>query len=234
MQNESPLARLISTRSQALGLSRQALGFRLGYQNPAKAAGRVYALCDGHIASRKSRSALGRLAGALEVPEHVVEEALAAAKAMIAEQDRQAREAVRLAHEAAEARWRANFKPHAVIETKSKCPSSIVMCGMTGGVGRWLIVPLDSSKSPMTFVRQVLDVLPTKLHTGTQGQSFVPFFGRAKGFILNYRPDQAVRFTLDGEALEVLPKAYRPGEIELDIGGRNRSPRTVARVLGLG
>ena len=89
--------------SLKLGLRSQALGFRLGYQNPAKAAGRVYALCDGHIASRKSRSALGRLAGALEVPEHVVEEALAATKAMIAEQDRQAREAVRLAHEAAEA-----------------------------------------------------------------------------------------------------------------------------------
>ena len=121
-----------------------------------------------------------------------------------------------------------------MIETESKCPSSIVMCGMTGGVGRWLIVPLDSSKSPMTFVRQVLDVLPTKLHTGTQGQSFVPFFGRAKGFILNYRPDQAVRFTLDGEALEVLPKAYRPGEIELRHWGPNRIADDGRGVLGFG
>ena len=213
-------------------VSREALGFRLGYQNPAKAAGRVYALCDGHIASRKSRSALGRLAGALEVPEHVVEEAVGATEAMIAEQDRQAHEAERLAHEAAEARWKASFRPHAVIETESKCPSSIVICGMTGGVGRWLIVPVDSSKSPMTFVRQVLDILPTKLHTGTQGRKFVPFFGGAKGFYLNYRPDRAVRFTLDGEIVEVLPKAYRPGEIEIDIGGRNRPPLTVARVLG--
>ena len=147
---------------------------------PKPQAGSI-ALCHGHIASRKSRSALERLAEALEVPEHVVEQALAATKTMIAEQDRQAQEAERLAHEAAEAAWRKNFRPHAVIETESKCPSSIVMCGMTGGVGRWLIVPVDSSKSPMTFVRQVLDVLPTKLHTGTQGQSFIPFFGQATG-----------------------------------------------------
>lgn len=232
MQVEFPLTRLIQTRSQQLRLTAEALGFRLGYQNPAKAEGRVYALCAGYITSRKSISALGRLAKALEVPEHVVEEALATTKAMIAEQDRQARESERQAREAAEEVWRANFKPHAVIETESKCPSSIVMCGMTGGIGRWLIIPLDSSKSRMTFVRQVIDALPTKLHTGTQGQSFVPFFGRANGFIINYSPDQAMRFTLDGGPFEVLPKAYRPGEIEIDVGGRNRSPLTVARVLG--
>src|SRR6266571_5042720 len=37
------------------------LGFRLGYQNPLKAAGRVDALCWGHITSEKSRLALRRL-----------------------------------------------------------------------------------------------------------------------------------------------------------------------------
>jgi hypothetical protein len=91
---------------------------------------------------------------------------------------------------------------------------------------------LDNLKGPMSFVRQVLDALPNKLRTGPEGQKGVPFFGEAKGFILNYSPDRAVRFTLNGEALEVLPKAYRPGEIELTIGSRTRSPLTAARVLG--
>ena len=91
---------------------------------------------------------------------------------------------------------------------------------------------LDNSKESTTFVQQVLDALPTMLRTGRTCKKYVPFFGEAKGFFLNYEPDRATRYSLDGEIVEVLPKAYRPGEIELDIGGRNRSPLTVARVLG--
>ena len=163
----------------------------------------------------------------MEVPEPVVVEAVAATNAVIIELDRQAQVAEQLAHEAAEARWRGSFRPHGVIDTESKCASQIVICGLTGGIGRWLVVPLDSSKAPLTFVGQVLDALPEKLRNGG-----VPFFGRAQGFFVNYGPDRSVRFNLFGEALEILPRAYRPGEIELNIGGRNRPPRTIARVLG--
>jgi hypothetical protein len=233
MQNESSLARLIKRRSQELGLDAQALGLRLGYQNPAKAAGRVHALCDGHIFSRKSRGALSRLANALEVSENVVQDALVATEALMAELERQAAAVKRQAIDADAARWRMNFRPHAVIETVRRCPSQIVICGLTGGIGRWLIVPVDPSSAPITFVRQVLDALPDKLRTGPSGQKGVPFFGQATGFILNYSPDRAVRFTLNGEALETIPKAYRPGEVELSIGGGRRSPLTTARVLGL-
>ena len=219
MQNQSPLARLMKRRSQELGLDAQALGLRLGYQNPAKAAGRVHALCHGHIFSRKSRAALSHLANALEVSENVVQDALVATEALMAELTRQAQAEERRATDADTARWRANFRPHAVIETARRCPSQIVICGLTGGIGRWLIVPLDPSSAPITFVRQVLDALPDKLGTGPDGQKGVPFFGHATGFILNFSPDRAVRFALNGEALETLPKAYRPGEVELSIGG---------------
>jgi hypothetical protein len=233
MQIESSLARLIKRRSQELGLDARALGLRLGYQNPAKAAGRVDALCAGHIFSRKSRAALGRLANALAVPEHVVQDALAATEALMVELQRQAQEEKRFAADADEVRWRAAFRPHAVIETASRCPSQIVICGLTGGIGRWLIVPLDSSKAPITFVRQVLDALPDQLRTGPSGDKGVPFFGRAIGFILNYSPDRAVRFTLNGEARETLAKAYRPGKVELTVGGGKQPSLTVAHVLGL-
>ena len=63
MAINTPLADLIHTRMRDLGLDRQALGFRLGYQNPLKASGRVDALCDGHITSQKSRAALDGLPG---------------------------------------------------------------------------------------------------------------------------------------------------------------------------
>ena len=67
MRFHTPLAELIKCRMEELGLDRQGLGFRLGYQNPLKAAGRVDALREGHIISRKSRAALERLPQALEL-----------------------------------------------------------------------------------------------------------------------------------------------------------------------
>jgi hypothetical protein len=58
------------------------------------------------------------------------------------------------------------------------------------------------------------------------------FFGEALGFIINYSPDQAVRYDLDGTPIEVLSKAYRPGEVSLSFVGRPVSPTVVARLLG--
>ena len=85
MTTRTPLAALIETRMQQLALDRAALGFRLGYRNPAKAAGRVYALCDGHITSTKSKTALRRLPTAIEVPAEVVETAVKATASLLAE-----------------------------------------------------------------------------------------------------------------------------------------------------
>jgi hypothetical protein len=59
MSFHTPLAELIKCRMEEVGLDR--------HQNPLKAAGRVDALCEGHIISRKSRAALERLPQALEL-----------------------------------------------------------------------------------------------------------------------------------------------------------------------
>jgi hypothetical protein len=113
-----PLALLIETRMKEVGIDCQALGRRLGYQNPLKAAGRVDALCCGHVTSRKSRAALARLPAALELPVEVVEEALAATEALLAKNERRSSEEGRLLAEADEAEWRASFRPHAVIQDR--------------------------------------------------------------------------------------------------------------------
>ena len=89
MNTPSPLARLIHTRMQQLGIGAQALEFRLGYSNAAKAAGRVYALSEGYLAIQKSKAALARLPGALELPSEVIERAIAAAEQAFSEQERQ-------------------------------------------------------------------------------------------------------------------------------------------------
>ncbi len=231
MPKRTPLAELILTRMQELGLDRQDLGFRLGYQNPLKAAGRVYALCDRKL-SPKSKNALRRLPEAIEVPPEVVERAVMLTEQLLAEMERQAEEQRRLDREKEEADWRAAFRPHAIIQTERTVPSQITFCGFTGGTERWLTIRFDLSKPPITFIQQALDALPEKAPQGQNGRRYVTFFGEALGLIINYSPDKAVRCDLDGQPLEVLSEAYRPGEVSLSFGGKPVSPTVIARVLG--
>jgi hypothetical protein len=186
MAINTPLADLIHTRMNELGLDRQALGFRLGYQNPLKASGRVHALCEGHITSRRSRAALARLPDALDVAPGVIEKAVAATHELFVEIARQAEEARRRAAEAEEAEWRARFKPHAVVQTELTVPSQITICGLTGGAERWLMIRLDLSKPPVTYIGQALGALPEKVRQGHDGRKYVTFFGQALGIIINY------------------------------------------------
>ena len=218
MTTRTPLAALIETRMQQLALDRAALGLRLGYQNPAKAAGRVYALCDGHITSTKSKTALHRLPAAIEVPAEVVETAVKATASFLAELKWQEDEKLRIARQTEDAEWRATFIPHAIIQG-DRIPTSITMFAISGGTKRWLHIELDLSKPSDTFVQQALAALPSKLHLGKDGRLSVPFFGYALGFIVNYSPDQAVRYDLKGNAVENLSKAFRLGRASFSLKG---------------
>src|SRR4051812_25743247 len=233
MSNDLPLATLIQSRLKELDLDRQTLGFRLGYKNPAKAAGRVDALCWGHLTNRKSQAALARLPDALELPAEVVAQAVTETEQVLAEQERHAEEERCRAREKEEAEWRAAFKPHAILQTERTVQSQITICGLTGGARRWLWIDFDLSKPPITFVQQALVALPERTGLGSEGKRYVTFFGEAVGFIVNYSPDQALRCDLDGRPLEVLGKAYRPGDVGLSIGGRPVSPTVMARLLRL-
>jgi hypothetical protein len=74
---------------------------------------------------------------------------------------------------------------------------------------------LDCAKPPLTFVQQAIKAIQHKLPIGRTGRRFVPFLGRAVGFIINYTPDHAVRFDMDREPVEVLAKAYRSGQTSI-------------------
>jgi transcriptional regulator with XRE-family HTH domain len=173
MKSKIPMAELIQSRMQELGLSAEGLGFRLGYQNPAKAAGRVQALCNGHLENKRSRAALARLAAALEVPNAVVQAALDATRRLIDELRHRLVEQNRHARDLEENRWKAEFKPHAVIQTERRRPEQIVFCGLTGGTERWLIIQFDLSKPPITFVEQAVDAL-AKRRGDNHGQPIIP------------------------------------------------------------
>jgi hypothetical protein len=168
----------------------------------------------------------------LELPSDLVEQAVIATEEAILWQERQRLESARNARQAEEAKWRRGFSPHAVIYTERTVPSQIMICGLTGGIDEWLMIWLDHSQPPITFVQQVLSALPEKLRPTLAARPCVPFFGRALGFIINYSPSKALRCSLTGQPLEVLAKAYRPGEIELCIRTRRVPRRTAARLFG--
>jgi hypothetical protein len=114
----------------------------------------------------------------------------------------------------------------------SRAGIGVVTVNQLDGIDKWLMIRLDHSQPPITFVQQVLAALPQKLQLRANGRPSVPFFGEALGFIINYSPEKALRCSLTGQPLEVLAKAYRPGEIELRIGNHQLSGRTAARLVG--
>ena len=117
-----------------------------------------------------------------------------------------------------------------MIWTEETRPSSITMCGLSGGIERWLIIRFDTTEPPVTYISQAVAALRQKLNHAADGRKYVTFFGQAFGFIVSYSPDEAVRCDLDGLPLEALPKAYRPGEVTLSFGGKAVSPTVTSRI----
>ena len=98
------------------------------------------------------------------------------------------------------------------------------MYGFSGGSDRWLKIPLDIMQPPITFAAQALTVV--------QRTPFVQFFGATTGFVVNYDPDRAIRFDLDGNPVEVLAHAYRPGEVTLTIGRKTFPAEKLFKIVG--
>ena len=190
MNTPSPLARLIHTRMQQLGIGAQALGFRLGHSNAAKATGRVDSLSE-------SRSDSGGKTFALLAKPRKPSGDLASALMRSSRRSKPLPARSRFADE-----LRNGFSFTSTLRSRRLRSFS-----------RWLWRYLEAAAGPRRYSR-------------------VPFFGEAFGFIINYSPDHALRCTITGEPLQILFKAYGPGEVELCIGNRPIATTTVARLLG--
>jgi hypothetical protein len=209
MKSDLAIATLIRSRMTELGLSRGEFAKRLGYKNVAKGIRRIDALCAGDLEGTKQF--LDVLPQSLETPAETVKFAL----------DQTVRELELAAKQEAEARdkiWWENFSPHAIILTERTVPSPIFVAAIIG-VEKLLRIDLDATQGPVNFVRQALDRLPAA----------VPAFGKPIGFVINYSPDQAVKFDRNGQPTAILDKAVRPETAVLRLGGR---PIT-AQALGL-
>jgi len=198
---------LVEKRSRELGLSRQDVVRRAGYVNLSKGYRRLDALLAGDL--HTTRGLIDRLAVALDVPVEVVTEAVEATQREIwAQQD---------------AAWRASFRPHAVILTEHERPTSITMAAFSSA-DRQLRVEFEPGTASISYLAQTL--------RAARQRSPINFYGKAVGFIINYAPDNAIRYDLNGNPLDVLSSAYRPEELTISIRGRPVSRDALAVILG--
>ena len=205
-----PIGELISRRSHELGIGPSELARRCGYKNIGKGLRRVEELCRGEF--QRTRGLISGLPRALGVTVDVVQKAID--------------DTAKKLHEAEEAAWRASFKPHAIILTDRRIPQPIFVAAIIGELRRIDFPPCATAD---TYVSLAIEGIRARLARWNRefnplmslGSYHLPAFGRPTYFVVNYSPDHAVRFDLDGHALESLPTAHRIGQATLFI---NASP----------
>jgi hypothetical protein len=201
------VAKLIEDRCRDLGLSHADLVRRADYENVSKGIRRLQELLGGDLV--RTKTLIDKLPLAIELPEEVVR--LAIRKTQQQLDERKHRQ-----WEAEEAEWRAAFRPHCIILTELTVPSPLFVAAAIG-IEQILRVDFDTRANPISFVRLAFDGLKKK--TARWGKS-LPGFGKPNGFVVNYSPDFAVRFALDGKPQETFDAAYRVGQVELLRRGR--------------
>jgi hypothetical protein len=191
---------------------------RVNYKNITKGLRRLDKLLAGDL--DKTRDLIHALPAALDVPPEVVEHAIEDTRHQIAA----AQEAARHAREAA---WRAAFRPHAIILTEQTVPQPIFAVAIIGAE-RLLRIDFDSGLGPGSYTNQALAGVRRKLaeFSSESGKiaDTLPAFGRPVGVIVNYTPDRAVRFDLDGKPLVIFPRAHRTADAYIMLCGRPMRP----------
>jgi hypothetical protein len=199
------LAGLITDRCRTLGLSQADLIRRTGYRNLARGVRRLHDLLAGDLI--KTKALIDFLPVALALPDDVV-------RGAVDDMQRELDARKLRQWEADEAKWRAAFRPHAIILTERRIPTPLFMALM--GVDRLLRIDFDTNADPVRFLSLALEGFEQK--TAQWGRTF-PGFGKPTGIVVNYAPDRAMRFDLAGAPQDVLDKAYRIGEVRLHIKG---------------
>ena len=138
--------------------------------------------------------------------------------------NRKKRRAAELAKRAEEERadYRANFVPHAIIETEQRRPSQITIYGMAGGDARFRTVFFDASAPEAEWPRVALEAMRAKLRSFYPDRpevTAVPFFGEPTGLTVNYTPDLAVTYDLGLNETARHDAARRLGPIRLRPNG---------------
>lgn len=207
-----PIATLIRSRCNELGLSPPDLIRRAGFKNVSKGLRRLEQLRLGDF--QGASALLAALPDALAVSAEVVNETVVETRLRIRQTNEDA--------------WRAAFKPHAIIITDRPRPEPLFVA-FSIGVEELIRVNFDLTKGPITFLTQALDGVQTKLNRWHSDK--LPAFGLPIGVVVNYTPDHALRFDLAGDPIALLDTAYRFGDVALYIAGRSVTQEEFVAVI---
>lgn len=197
---ETEINALIDARMKALSITKTELVVRLGFRNVPKGLRRLDEVCDGDCS--RGQMLLSRLPIALEVEPKVVQAAL------IATHDEKQREE--------EKSYRENFKPHAIIQTDRIRPEPLFVALLVG-VEKILRIDFEDGSSPVSYAFQSLAAIQRR--TAENGR--LPAFGRPISYVVNYSPEKAVVFALDGTPQNVCDKAASYNDGSLKLRGRS-------------
>ncbi len=190
-----PIQELIEQRLAELGISRSQLAGRVGYNRIAKGLRKLDALMEGD--TRNNRWISDRLPAAQELPEQTIEAALDETTALL--------------RKTADDLWRSTFKPNCLILTEHNGrPRQITIAALVGA-GRHVCqqIPDDIPESNYcSYVRERLDGWLVEVRK---------FFHAPTGYIINYTPDKATQFDLDGNKVADLDKAKRAGMLTASL-----------------
>ena len=189
MLKPTPIAAFVTTHMHERQLTRGQLANRLG-QNPNKALRQLYALTQ--TANPRNVDFIQRLATALEVPNNAL--------MAVVQQQHQAD------IDAADAAYRAHFTPHAFWKTQLDRPSSISMAAWINAPKR-LLLRFPRELAPRHYIT----------HCQNSAPEGVPLYGRVSGFTINYHPDHAVVYRLDGTVVKTLDRALRLATTEIRV-----------------
>jgi hypothetical protein len=213
----TPIGRLIHARMQELRLRRGQVAARLGYENISKGARRLEQVSCGDLAGKEAL--LAKLPRALNLPEDVVAAAVEETRSQIERE-------IQAEFERQEARWRARFRPHALISTERSVPSPIFMAIFIGPE-TLKRVNFDASLPVAAIHEHVQDEIRRRQERTGQ----ITCFGKATGYVLNWTPDRAERFDLAGNLIEVMDRAQRLGEGVFRFRGTRAIPGPTIRAL---
>lgn len=212
----------IGNRCSELGLSQSEFIRDVGYKDISKGIRRLEQLYAGDVS--KAQKLIQALPAMLAVSADAVNKAVEGTQQQLRESKQQLRESENKA-------WRRLFKPHAIILTERNRPEPMFVAGFIG-VNRILRVDFDLTTGRSSYIHQALNGIGQKL--AEWKCRTLPAFGRPTGVVVNYTPDRAVVFNLEGKALEILPRAYRLDDIQLMVGGRHVSPEILDKIISRG
>lgn len=191
----SAIEQLIKSRTAELGISYAQLVRLAGYANEAKGVRRLEGLFASDFES--TRGLIEKLPEALGLPKEVVEAAIAKTKQYIADYE--------------EAEWRASFKPNLRILTEQNGrPRQIGMAAICNA-GTRVCIEFPDELPASQYLEYVLKILPAQL------QEVSSFFYAPTGFVINWSPDSASRYELDGTLVEDMARAYRGGSLSFRL-----------------